>query len=143
MIGKEGGINYKLLIAGSRSSNLPMEQYAHFCVDHARTHGWHIIVGDCPKGVDKHVVDRANEIGYSNITVMGIAKNPRNGGVKEGQYVKTGRSYTDRDQAMVDAIDHGRCMYIWDGKSPGTKKGADYARSLDKNLTLFDFSSTF
>ena len=134
---------YRLMIAGSRVANDQMLEYARRCVSHAMDNGWTIVVGDNPKGVDKVVVDELNQQDYAHVIVVGIARKPRNGGVRCGEYIRYGTTYTERDQAMAKASNRG--IFIWNGDesvSPGTKKGADYMKSLrNKTVHLMDFSS--
>lgn len=136
---------YRLLIAGSRVANGKMLDYARRCVSHAIDNGWTIVVGDNPKGVDQAVVDELNKLDYAHVIVVGIAQNPRNGGVRTGRYIRYGNTYTERDQAMAKSSDRG--IFIWSGDektSPGTKRGAEYMKSLaNKKVDVMDFSSTF
>ncbi len=136
---------YRLMIAGSRVANDKMLDYARRCVSHAIDNGWTIVVGDNPKGVDQVVVEELNSLEYAHVIVVGIARNPRNGGVHTGRYIRYGNTYTERDQAMAKSSDRG--IFIWSGDektSPGTKGGADYMKSLSsKKVDLMDFSSTF
>lgn len=136
---------YRLLIAGSRVANDKMLDYARRCVSHAIDNGWTIVVGDNPKGVDQSVVNELNKLDYVHVIVVGIAQNPRNGGVRVGRYIRYGNTYTERDQAMAKASDRG--IFIWSGDekvSPGTKRGAEYMKSLaNKKVDVMDFSSTF
>ena len=135
---------HRLLIAGSRGTSPQMIQYAHICVENAIHHGMQIVVGDNPNGGDNAVVEACNAQGYDNIVVVGIAGIPRNGGVIGGQYIQMGASYTERDRIMVDSIHQGRMMFIWNGKSPGTKRGFEYARKSKPDIDshLMDFSAT-
>jgi len=73
--------------------------------------------------------------------VVGIARKPRNGGVRNSRYIQIGKSYSERDQMMAKASD--RMLGIWDGKSAGTKNGYQFAQSLNKTAHLMDFSGTF
>lgn len=136
---------YRLLIAGSRVANAKMLDYARRCVSHAIDNGWTIVVGDNPKGVDQAVVEELNTLAYAHVIVVGIARNPRNGGVHTGRYIRYGKSYTERDQAMAKSCNRG--LFIWSGDmkvSPGTKRGADYMKSLsNKTVDLMNFSETF
>ncbi len=133
------------MIAGSRVANDKMLDYARRCVSHAIDNGWTIVVGDNPKGVDQAVVEELNKLAYAHVIVVGIARNPRNGGVPTGRYIRYGNSYTERDQAMAKSSDRG--IFIWSGDektSPGTKRGADYMKSLsNKKVDLMNFSETF
>lgn len=135
---------YRLLIAGSRVATDKMLEYARRCVSYAIDKGWTVVVGDNPKGIDHVVVQELNQLSYTHVIVVGIAKTPRNGGVKGGQYIQYGKTYTERDQGMAKASDRG--IFIWSGDqqvSPGTKRGADYMKSLsNKRVDLMNFSWT-
>ena len=136
---------YRLMIAGSRVASEKMLDYARRCVSHAIDNGWTIVVGDNPKGIDQAIVQELNKLDYAHVIVVGIAKNPRNGGVHTGTYIRYGKTYTERDQAMAKASDRG--IFIWSGDeqvSPGTKRGAGYMTSLsNKKVDLMNFSNTF
>lgn len=131
---------YRLMIAGSRKANANMLEYARRVVARAVEMGWEIVVGDNPEGIDAKVVRECNQRGLSTV-VVGIADQPRNGGVSGGRYVQIGTSYAERDQLMVKASD--RTLFIWDGQSPGTQSGYQYARQLGKQADLINFASTF
>ena len=133
---------YRLYIAGSRQASDNMLEYTRRVVARAIENDWTIVVGDNPQGVDQEVIKEVCRLNYSDVIVVGIAKNPRNGGVPEGQYVQYGNSYPERDQAMARASDRG--IFIWNGQSEGTKNAYHYMKSLDnKNQHLMDFSATF
>jgi hypothetical protein len=85
---------------------------------------------------------------YEN--VAGIANFPRNGGCKHGDYVKVERdlyrgtsgrlsnAYTVRDRWMVDLCQ--RAVFVWNGDSPGTEAGYEYAvlRGKEAHLVTFE-----
>ena len=132
---------YRLMVSGSRRASANMLEYARRVVAKAAEYGWQIVVGDNPDGVDAEIVKECNRRQYTNVVVVGIAKEPRNGGVTGSRYVQIGKSYSERDQLMAKASDRG--LFIWDGKSPGTKKGYGFIRSLGKTAHLMDFAGTF
>lgn len=131
---------YRLLIAGSRLANQAMIDYSKRCVSYAISQGWTIVVGDNAKGVDQSVVDELNQIQYRHVIVVGVAHKARNKGVSAGKYVRYGKNYRERDQAMARASNRG--VFIWNGDSPGTKHGATYMQNLaEKTVHLMNFSS--
>jgi hypothetical protein len=113
-------------------------------VSYAIDQGWTIVVGDNAKGVDQVVIQDLNQLGYQNVIVVGISAQPRNKGVAGGKYIRYGKNYTERDQAMARASNRG--MFIWNGDkrtSPGTKQGADTMRThSDKTVHVMNFSRT-
>lgn len=138
-----------ILIAGSRDATPEMLDYARRAVQRAHRRGWTILVGDNPNGVDLAVVRECRRL-KARVIVAGIANFPRNYGCKHGQYVKVVRDtylgagglmlngYAVRDRWMVDMSQHA--LFIWDGSSPGTKAGYDYAVQRGKDAHLRDFS---
>jgi ribonuclease HI len=132
---------YRLMVSGSRRTSDNMLEYACRVVARAIECNWQIVVGDNPDGVDTEIVKECNRRKYNNVIVVGIARKPRNGGVHNSRYIQIGKSYTERDQMMAKASD--RMLGIWDGKSAGTKKGYQFAQSLNKTAHLMDFSGTF
>jgi hypothetical protein len=137
------------MIAGSRYATREMLDYARRAVQRAHAKGYTVIVGDNAKGVDMAVVQECRRLRVS-VIVAGIANFPRNYGCKHGCYVKVGRDlyrvmggelldgYIARDRWMVDQAQI--CLFIWNGDSPGTKIGYDYAvlRGKDAHLVNFD-----
>jgi ribonuclease HI len=132
---------YRLLIAGSRHANDAMLEYARRVVARAIENQWEIVVGDNPAGVDAAVVQECNRLQYVHVIVVGIADKPRNGGVENARYLQIGTSYTERDQMMATACQRG--LFIWGGKSAGTRTGYDYLTSLGKTAHLMNFAQTF
>lgn len=133
--------NYRLYIAGSRRTNNNMRQYAQAAVNKAIENGWTIVVGDNPQGIDSVVVHTANQMEYSDVIVVGIASQPRNGGISGGQYIQYGTRYNDRDKAMARASDRG--LFIWNGWSGGTRQAYTYMKNRQKTAHLIDFNQTF
>jgi len=137
-----------LLIAGSRSATRDMLDYARRAVQRAHDLGWTIIVGDNPQGVDMAVVQACRRL-KARVIVAGITNFPRNYGCKHGSYVKVTRDlyrgaggdlltgYTARDRWMVDNCQ--RSLFIWNGESPGTKAGYEYALQRGKAAHLINF----
>ena len=137
-----------VLIAGSRHASAEMLDYARSVVRRAHQLGWTIVVGDNPQGVDMAVVRECRRL-RAQLIVAGVANFPRNGGCKHGGYVKVERDlyrgahgewlngYTVRDRWMVDNCQ--RAMFIWNGDSPGTKAGYDYALTRGKQAHLITF----
>lgn len=131
----------KILIAGSMESTLEMMLYAWRCVERAQEKGYLIIVGDTTNGIDKTVVTQClkNEVAFS---CYGIAKAPRNKAVPWQSYyqvpIVTGRTgfaaFHQRDQVMIKTADLG--VFIWNGKSRGTKVGYEYMKKLGKDAYL-------
>ena len=132
----------RLFIAGSRVAHEDMLAYARRCVVRAVNLGWTIIVGDNSQGVDVAVVQELNRLKYKNVIVVGIAAQARNKGVRGGRYIRCGKTYSERDQAMARTADRG--LFIWNGNhdtSPGTLAGASYMEGLsDKVIHLVDRS---
>lgn len=143
-----------ILIAGSRDASAEMLNYARRVVQRAHQLGWTIVVGDNPLGVDMVVVRECRRL-RTKVIVAGVASFPRNGGAngkhsfKHGEYVKVERdlyrsaggnllsSYTVRDRWMVDNCQ--RAIFIWNGESPGTKSGYDYALARGRQAHLITF----
>lgn len=132
---------YRLMVSGSRRTSKNMLEYARRVVARAIENKWQIVVGDNPDGVDAEIVKECRRRNYTQVIVVGIARKPRNGGVRNSRYVQIGKSYTERDQLMAKSSD--RMLGIWDGKSAGTKKGYQFAQSLGKTAHLMDFGGTF
>ena len=140
--------SFYLLVAGSRYATREMQAYTRRVVRRAHQLGWIIVVGDNPQGVDMAVVRECRRL-RAKVIVAGIANFPRNGGCKHGEYVKVERDlyrsagggllsgYTVRDRWMVDNCQ--RAMFIWNGESPGTKAGYDYALARGKEAHLITF----
>ncbi len=138
-----------ILIAGSRYATREMLAYAKRIVQRAHQLGWTILVGDNPRGVDHAVVEACRAL-KAKVIVAGIANFPRNGGCKHGQYTKVERdlylgaggrylnSYTVRDRWMVDMAQHA--VFVWNGQSPGTLAGYEYAqeRRITAHLKTFN-----
>lgn len=137
-----------ILIAGSRDASLAMLDYVRRVVRRAHQLGWIIVVGDNPLGVDMAVVRECRRL-QVKVVVAGIANFPRNGGCKRGEYVKVERDlyrsagggllsgYTVRDRWMVDNCQ--RAIFVWNGESPGTKAGYEYALARGKEAHLITF----
>lgn len=132
---------YRLLIAGSRHASDNMLRYVRHVVAKAIANGWTIVVGDNPEGVDCAVVEECNRLHRTDVIVVGIANQPRNGGVTGGRYFQRGLSYGDRDRQMALAADRG--IYIWDGQSNGTYQGYRTMQDLGKPADLINFAKTF
>ena len=137
-----------VLIAGSRDATREMLAYARRAVLRAHQIGWTVLVGDNPKGVDRAVVLECRRL-HANVIVAGIASFLRNYGCKHGSYIQVPRDlyrsaggdllggYTVRDRWMVDNAQ--RCLFLWNGDSPGTKAGYDYALQRGKEAHLIRF----
>jgi hypothetical protein len=141
-------IETRVMIAGSRYSTRPALDYARRVVQRAHTLGWTIVVGDNPRGVDMAVVHECRRL-KAKVVVVGIAPYPRNGGCAHGSYLRAERDlyraaggqwldrYHARDRRMVDMCQ--RAVFIWNGDSPGTKAGYDYALLRGKEAHLVTF----
>lgn len=137
-----------VLIAGSRHASGEMLVYARRAVQRAHQLGWTIIVGDNSHGIDVAVVHECRRLKVS-VIVVGVANFPRNGGCRHGSYIKVLRDlyrsaggnllngYTVRDRWMVDNCQHA--LFIWNGDSPGTKAGYEYAVLRGKEAHLVSF----
>lgn len=137
-----------VMIAGSRYATREMLDYARRAVQRAHAKGYTVIVGDNPKGVDMAVVQECRRL-KARVIVAGIANFPRNYGCKHGSYIKVERDlyrvmggelldgYSARDRWMVDQAQV--CLFVWNGDSPGTKVGYDYAVLRGKNAHLVNF----
>ncbi|MCS7072682.1 MAG: hypothetical protein NZM00_14350 [Anaerolinea sp.] len=140
-----------VMIAGSRYATREMLDYARRAVQRAHAKGYTIFIGDNPRGVELAVVGECRRL-KTPVIVAGVGSFPRNGGCRHGSYVKVPRDLyrgaggawldgdTARDRWMVDQAHI--CLFIWDGSSPGTKAGCDYAvqRGKDAHLINFDRS---
>jgi uncharacterized phage-like protein YoqJ len=125
---------YKLFIAGSRQATPAMLDTAYRAVQRAKELSWTVIAGDNPLGVDAAVLRACEELEVP-IIVIGIAAQARNGAE---QYMRCpARNYTGRDRYLADHADRG--LFIWDGRSRGTKNGHDYMLSLGKTTHLMTF----
>lgn len=141
-------ITTHVMIAGSRYATRQMLDYARRVVRRAHEKGYTIIVGDNPKGVDMAVVQECRRL-KAKVLVAGVTQRPRNGGCTHGEYVQVERDtyramggnllgkYTVRDRWMVDNAQIG--IFIWNGDSPGTKRGHDYMVSRGKDANLISF----
>jgi ribonuclease HI len=139
-----------LMIAGSRDATPQMLDYARRAVRRAHDKGFTILVGDNPKGVDMAVVRECRRLQIP-VIVAGAGNFPRNGGCKHGSYVKVHRDtyrasggyllnrYTVRDRWLVDQAQIG--LFVWNGDSPGTKAGFDYATQRGKDSHLINFGA--
>jgi len=101
-----------------------------------------IIVGDNKYGIDRVIVDELNATNYHRAFCYGVADEPRNGGIVndwltlESSYVQVETPnitvpryrYAHRDRVMCDNADMG--VFIWDGKSKGTKRAYDYMETI-------------
>ncbi|MEQ9030966.1 MAG: hypothetical protein RLP44_19785 [Aggregatilineales bacterium] len=137
-----------VLIAGSRYAKWEMLNYARKVVQRAHKMGYTVLVGDNPKGVDMAVIRECRRLEVK-VIVAGVSSFPRNGGCKHGQYVKVHcdtyrgakghllNRYTVRDRWMVDNATIG--VFVWNGKSPGTKSGYEYMISRGKDAHLINF----
>jgi len=137
-----------VMIAGSRYASREMLDYARRVVQRAHEKGYIVLVGDNPKGVDMAVVQECRRL-HTKVIVAGTGNFPRNYGCKHGSYVKVTRDlyrsaggnlldgYTVRDRWMVDNCQ--RALFIWNGDSPGTKTGYDYAVQRGKEAHLINF----
>lgn len=137
-----------VMIAGSRDATSDMLDYARRTVRRAHQLRWTIVVGDSPKGVDMAVVQECRRL-RARVIVAGTANFPRNYGCKHGSYVKVARDlyrsaggnlldgYAVRDRWMVDTCQ--RAVFIWNGDSPGTWAGYQYALLRGKDAHLQDF----
>ena len=139
---------FHLLIAGSRYATREALDYARRVVRRAHQLGYTILVGDHPKGVDMAVVQECRRL-KANVLVVGVTQRPRNGGCFHGSYTQIERDtyraaggqlldrYHARDRWMVDNAHLG--VFIWNGDSPGTKRGYDYMMSRKKAAHLVTF----
>lgn len=139
----------QILVAGSRDASRGMLDYTYRVVRRAHELGYTILVGDNPKGVDMAVVRECRRL-KAMVIVAGITDVPRNRGCWHGSYVKieqdtyramNGRylsGYTVRDRWMADNANLG--IFIWNGDSPGTKRGFDYMSSRGKQAHLITFN---
>ncbi|MBN8634418.1 MAG: hypothetical protein J0M07_03785 [Anaerolineae bacterium] len=127
-----------LMISGSRQATPEMIRYACDSVRRAKEKGWTVMIGDNPKGVDLAVV---SAFGKGLIVASVAAEGARSLNLLKGGRGDTTRSaaeYAARDRLMADMCSIG--MFVWNGKSPGTKAAFDYMASLGKKCYLADFS---
>jgi len=138
----------QVLIAGSRDASDAMLVYARRAVQRAHERGFMVIVGDNPHGVDMAVVQECRRL-QAAVLIAGVSERPRNGGCRHGHYFQVERdtyrgmggrllnTYTVRDRWMVDMCQHA--LFIWNGDSPGTKAGYNYAIAREKDAHLVTF----
>lgn len=136
----------KLWIAGSRFTTPSMVNYAQRAVARAVENNYHIYVGDC-YGIDDDVVRECIRIGYSALTVVGAYEKPRIP-VPQGKYhritlpetvlFRPKAAHTRRDEWIAEQVDMG--IFIWNGKSSGTKAGYEYLGTLGKTRWLVEFT---
>lgn len=102
----------------------------------------HIIIGDAP-GIDKLVQEYLVSENYYNVTVYHIRYTPRNKlsskfKTKQIQYpsneIGERSKQTFKDKAMFN--DANSLLYIWDGKSKGTKRNIQQAQSTGRLLRI-------
>lgn len=122
----------KLLIAGSRYSSGQALEMARLVVARCSVLDWEIIVGDCPFGVDKEVIEAAEKMNVKANIFGPSLKGRYTGWLWE--YHQLGKTYSERDRLMVDLCD--RAFYIWNGKSRGTHEGYEYALSIGKQADI-------
>jgi len=130
-----------LVIAGSRKATKAMYKYTDAIVDRAIENNWMIYVGDNPNGIDRQVLKSCNRKGYKDITVISVAGENRSlraeyDGEKPGNQYRY-EEYHARDMEMLRLADIG--IFIWDGKSKGTKAGFDFMVQLGKEAHLANF----
>ncbi len=131
---------YRLFIAGSRHATPAMLCVVSQAVQRAQEHGWTVIVGDNPLGVDAAVVRACDELGV-DVTVIGIGRKPRNGGSQRpgSRYIQyQAYGYAQRDRYLADLADRG--LFLWNGVSRGTKAAHDYMNTLNKSVHLLTFT---
>lgn len=131
---------YRLFITGSRQATPAMLRTAYRAVQRAKEHGWAVLTGDNPQGVDAAVVRACDRLGV-DVTVIGIARRARNGDSERpnSRYIcYQTSSYTQRDRYLAGMADRG--LFIWNGASRGTKTVHDYMATLDKPVHLMTFS---
>ena len=139
-----------LMIAGSRKASRAMLDYARRAVQRAHERGYTVLVGDNPQGVDMAVVRECRRL-KTPVVVAGVGNRPRNGGCSHGRYVKVHSDtyggadgyrlnrYTVRDRWLADNAQIG--LFVWDGSSPGTRRGYEYMHKRGKEAHLTDFGS--
>jgi hypothetical protein len=137
-----------ILIAGSRHATRAMLAYARRAVLRAHQLGWTILVGDNPRGIDLAVVQACRRL---KVPASSSPASPasRDFGCRHGRYVMVTRDlyrsaggdllggYTARDRWMVDNCQ--RALFVWNGDSPGTKAGYDYAVQRGRPAHLINF----
>lgn len=138
----------KLLIAGSMQATDEMLDYARRCVQRAKVLNMTIIVGDNPNGVDREVINECSKLNVPHMVYHPTCKDIRYKAynsitiavpVKILDWNMNSRAiFHQRDKAMV--IDCDQAMFIWNGKSRGTKAGYDYACEIKRTGWLKDFS---
>lgn len=108
-------MNKILMLGGSRgySGELKIKNY----IDKLSPYTV-IVHGGCPNSPDVIASEYARSLGF----VVGIFPYVSVAG-KEGGH--------GRNRVMVDMADH--CVFFWDGKSSGTGKTIEYAKSLKKS----------
>lgn len=143
-IAQEVGDDTVLLIAGSRHTTPAMLDFVSNAVHRAIENSWWVLVGDNPNGVDARAIDTLNTLRYPHAICMA----PKNWRFRRrldyGHNTNAGRtsSYAVRDEYMCDIA--RKAMFIWDGRSQGTKAGCDYFRRewAERECWLKDFSTS-
>lgn len=130
-----------MLFSGSMDATPAMIDYTVRAVSRAIEKGWHIIVGDNHQGVDLAVTQTLMQAGYTDFTIVHLSsEKARVFQLMDGEQVKSRGQFGDyhkRDMLMVGMCDAG--MFIWDGRSKGTKAAFDHAVEQGKEAFLVDF----
>lgn len=123
-----------IAFVGSRKASKHMIAVVQQYVKRAAARGWHIHVGDNPKGVDMAVIECAQQIGAS-YSIWGVGDNNRALGIEVDRPSLS--DYTNRDRLMIDMSD--RVVLFWNGSSPGTRNAYEYAQHAGKPGWLVQF----
>ena len=120
----------KIMIAGSRG--LKHAQTVEAVVLRIKERGDEILVGDA-HGIDATVIKYCKLHNVKLTVHVPSGKTQRNG--YDCNTIRAGKTYTERDRYMVNQADFG--VVIWDGQSPGTRKGFEYMRKLGKQAHVW------
>ncbi len=136
----------KLLIAGSRHVTTAMLTLTRNLVQEAIDAGHEIHVGDNPHGIDACVQNTIGRLNAADaLHVYYITLTPRYAiaganlvFVENTMRMNGAAMFRWRDARMIESVD--RAAFIWNGSSPGTKAGYDYAKRVVPNGCFMMYS---
>ncbi|MBE2196840.1 MAG: hypothetical protein IAE83_21895 [Anaerolinea sp.] len=127
-----------MCISGSRDMTPEMRYAPSRVLWRAHQDGYTVVVGDAP-GVDTEIINASKRLNIP-IVIFGITAMPRMD-THGNAYVQVKRgNFNYRDQIMIDLAD--RWIGLWNGRSQGTAKAAQYARKQNKPAHLIAYSKS-